>query len=136
MSDIHAAARNGDLAALQSAIGAGQSLDARDNLRRTPLMLAAWAGQVKIISISAECWLAAMFLLCLPVQLDALKLLLANGADHKGAAADDMNALHFAAQKGHTEAARHVINAGALPLLPCALLPLEHALLAHKWQCR
>ncbi len=49
-----------------------------------------------------------------------MKLLLANQANPKAAAIDDVNALHFAAQKGHVEVMRVLINAGARPPLPPA----------------
>lgn len=48
-----------------------------------------------------------------PGPQECVKLLLAHGAQVGAAAMDDMNALHFAAQKGHTEAARALLNAGA-----------------------
>jgi hypothetical protein len=44
---------------------------------------------------------------------EVVKLLLANNANPKAAAIDDVNALHFAAQKGHLEVMRQLINAGA-----------------------
>jgi ankyrin repeat protein len=43
---------------------------------------------------------------------EIVKLLLANQCNPKAAAADDVNALHFAAQKGHVDVMRHLINAG------------------------
>ncbi len=43
---------------------------------------------------------------------DFVRLLLAHGCNATATAMDDMNALHFAAQKGHTEIARHLLNAG------------------------
>jgi ankyrin repeat protein len=43
---------------------------------------------------------------------EALKLLLAHGCNIKASAMDDMNALHFAAQKGQLEAIRRLITAG------------------------
>ncbi len=38
--------------------------------------------------------------------------MLAAGAQPSAAAGDDMNPLHFAAQKGHTEIVRLLLNAG------------------------
>ncbi|GFH06485.1 ANK_REP_REGION domain-containing protein [Haematococcus lacustris] len=46
---LNTAARNGDMPALQAAIASGADLNARDNLRRTPLILASWAGQVESV---------------------------------------------------------------------------------------
>lgn len=41
-----------------------------------------------------------------------VKLLLAHGAKVIATAADDMTAIHFAAQKGHTECVRQLLHAG------------------------
>ena len=45
MADAHAAARDGNLEALQEIIAAGGNLNQRDKHSRTPLHLAAWAGK-------------------------------------------------------------------------------------------
>lgn len=45
--DLHGAARTGDLATLGTGIAAGADVNARDRLKRTPLHIAAWAGQVR-----------------------------------------------------------------------------------------
>eukprot|EP00887_Chlorella_sp_A99_P001103 scaffold14.g1103.t1 len=68
--------------ALTKWIADGANLDQKDHLGRTPLHLAAWAG-----------------------QLDAVKALVAAGAGLKAVGQDDTNALHFAAQKGRTKGA-------------------------------
>ena len=47
-------------------------------------------------------------------QVEVVKSLLAHKASPKAGAMDDMLPLHFAAQKGHTEVARLLINDGAL----------------------
>jgi ankyrin repeat protein len=63
-------------------------------------------------------------LLCLPAQ-DFVKQLLAHNVNTGMAAGDDMNALHFAAQKGHLEVVRQLINAGK-HLPPAAPGPFLH----------
>jgi len=88
-NSLHIAARNGDLVAVTAAIGDKENLDARDQHQRTPLMLAAWAGNKNIV-----------------------KALIAAGVNVTLGASDNMNALHFAAQKGHSECARLLITAG------------------------
>jgi hypothetical protein len=45
-TDLHTAVRNGDVAALQAAIAAGAEINTKDQHKRTPLVLAAWAGQI------------------------------------------------------------------------------------------
>jgi ankyrin repeat protein len=52
---------------------------------------------------------------------DATKLLLASGANVHASASDDMNALHFAAQKGYTEIAEMLLIAGGATMLLCVL---------------
>jgi hypothetical protein len=49
-----------------------------------------------------------------------VKLLLAHKANATLAAMDAMTALHFAAGRGHAEAARHLLNAGARARAPAA----------------
>ena len=46
------------------------------------------------------------------VQVECVKALLEAGANTKVFAMDDMNAMHFAAQKGHVEVVRQLLNAG------------------------
>lgn len=73
------AARSGDLAACRVALADdADSVHAVDHLQRTPLHLAAWAG-----------------------QLEVCELLLENGARVSASATDDITPLHFAAQNGH-----------------------------------
>lgn len=47
-------------------------------------------------------------------QAECLTTLLASGANHGAAAQDDMNALHFAAQKGHVGACKVLLDKGTL----------------------
>lgn len=59
-----------------------------------------------------------------------MKALLEAGADTKVFAMDDMNAMHFAAQKGHAEVVRQLLNAGEpilLAILSCLLMHDVHS---------
>jgi hypothetical protein len=71
-------------------------------------MLAGSSLQVQPVSLLHG---FCVFLFAMHLQ-EALKLLLAHGCNIKASAMDDMNALHFAAQKGQLEAVRRLIAAG------------------------
>ncbi|KAL3500113.1 hypothetical protein ACH5RR_039206 [Cinchona calisaya] len=87
--ELHSAARSGDLDAVHRICSTNSlALNSRDKHSRTPLHLAAWSGQTKVVEY------------------------LCNKADVGAAAMDDMGAIHFAAQKGHTEVVRILINFG------------------------
>ncbi|KAK5835038.1 uncharacterized protein LOC108457770 [Gossypium arboreum] len=88
--DIHAAARSGDLSKLQSILASNPlAVNSRDKHSRTPLHLAAWAGQAQVVSYLCK-----------------------HKADVGAAAMDDMGAIHFAAQKGHLEVVRTLLSSG------------------------
>ncbi|MFQ6647549.1 hypothetical protein Gotur_021595 [Gossypium turneri] len=88
--DIHAAARSGDLSKLQSILASNPwAVNSRDKHSRTPLHLAAWAGQAQVVSYLCK-----------------------QKADVGAAAMDDMGAIHFAAQKGHLEVVRTLLSSG------------------------
>lgn len=87
---LHAAAREGDLAAVQSICTSNPlAVNSRDKHSRTPLHLAAWSGQTDVVSYLCK-----------------------NKADVNAAAMDDMGAIHFAAQKGHLEVVRTLLLSG------------------------
>lgn len=56
------------------------------------------------------------------MQVECVKLLLEAGANIKAFAMDDMNAMHFAAQKGHAEVVRQLLNAGQVLCNPVILM--------------
>ncbi|KAK8716369.1 hypothetical protein V6N13_043681 [Hibiscus sabdariffa] len=88
--DIHAAARSGDISKLQSILASNPlAVNSRDKHSRTPLHLAAWAGQAQVVSYLCK-----------------------HKADVGAAAMDDMGAVHFAAQKGHLEIVRTLLSEG------------------------
>ncbi|KAH7569753.1 hypothetical protein ACOSP7_013434 [Xanthoceras sorbifolium] len=89
--DLHAAARYGDLIAVQRILSSYPlSLNSRDKHSRTPLHLAAWSGKTEVVSYLCK-----------------------QKADVGAAAMDDMSAIHFASQKGHLEVVRVLISSGA-----------------------
>ena len=51
MSALHAAARTGDVAALTHALASGDDINSKDNLKRTPLHMAAWAGHAAAVQL-------------------------------------------------------------------------------------
>lgn len=123
MADAHAAARDGDLEALNTFIAAGSNLNQRDKHSRTPLHLAAWAGRVsaEIDKHVASCsyfhqtlhWSAHWPPTCLlALQAECAEALLKAGCDLKALAQDETSALHFAAQTGRTDVCRILLNAG------------------------
>jgi ankyrin repeat protein len=48
---LHDTARAGDVTALTHAIAAGGDVNAKDKLKRTPLHMAAWAGQAAAVAL-------------------------------------------------------------------------------------
>ncbi|OAY72889.1 Ankyrin-2 [Ananas comosus] len=89
-SEIHAAARSGDLRTVESICNSNPlAINSRDRHSRTPLHLAAWAGQTEVVSYLCK-----------------------HKADVGAAAMDDTGAIHFASQKGHTEVVRVLLSAG------------------------
>ncbi|XP_038974805.1 poly [ADP-ribose] polymerase tankyrase-like [Phoenix dactylifera] len=89
-SDLHAAARSGDLRNVESICNSNPlAINSRDRHSRTPLHLAAWSGQT-----------------------DVVRFLCKNKADVGAAAMDDTAAIHFASQKGHLEIVRILLASG------------------------
>ncbi|KAG8634046.1 putative ankyrin repeat protein RF_0381 [Manihot esculenta] len=105
--DLHAAARSGDLNAVQSILRSNPlAINSRDKHSRTPLHLAAWSGHAHVVSYLCK-----------------------NKADVGAAAMDDMGAIHFAAQKGHLEVVRTLLSSG-VSIKTCTrkgLTPLHYA---------
>jgi len=89
-TELHKAARTGDLALLQSHLKQGADPNVRDEAGRTPLMDAVAAGRV-----------------------DVIRLLLAAGADVNARSKAGRTSLIEAAAEGQTDAARLLIQAGA-----------------------
>lgn len=89
-SELHRAARTGNVAKVQSCLAAGDPVDARDDLDRTPLHDAAAAGDIAVAD-----------------------LLLNHGADPDARAPGGMTPLHFAAMLGRPEMAGLLARRGA-----------------------
>ncbi|XP_058103879.1 uncharacterized protein LOC131247928 [Magnolia sinica] len=106
-ADIHTAARTGDVETLQSISSSNPlAINSRDKHSRTPLHLAAWAGQTEAVSYLCK-----------------------HKADVGAAAMDDMGAVHFASQKGHLEIVRILLSSGVSVKAPNrkGLTPLHYA---------
>ncbi len=95
MSELHTAAEQGDLIGIASLLDAGNEIDARDNLGRTPAMVATYARQI-----------------------DASKLLFARGASPN--ARDQMlnSPFLYAGAEGLLEILIAANEAGADPAIP------------------
>jgi ankyrin repeat protein len=89
-TELHRAARSGDLQSLRAQLEAGQDVNARDAAGRTPLFDAAAAG-----------------------RLDAVTLLLEAHADVKARTPGGRSVLMEAAEHGQAEVATALIEAGA-----------------------
>jgi ankyrin repeat protein len=89
-SDVHRAARDGDLVLLELRLGEGADPDARDAAGRTALLEAVGGG-----------------------QLDAVRLLLSSGAGVNVASSSGRTPLIEAAEHGQLEAARLLVDARA-----------------------
>ena len=89
-SALHEAASNGDAKLLKELLEAGESVEARDALGRTPLHAAAWHG-----------------------AMEAIEALLEAGAPLQAWDALHWSPLHHAAWHGKAEAVRALVQAGA-----------------------
>lgn len=91
---LHQAARSGDLGVVERKLqhGADEDVDVneKDQLGRTPLHLAAWSGHNAVVQA----------------------LVNFKQTDIHASAQDDMNALHFAALKGHCSCAETLLQSG------------------------
>jgi carboxypeptidase D len=89
-TDLHWAARTGQLAVLASQLAQGAEMDARDQEGMTPLLLAAQRGHPEMV-----------------------RLLLAAGADVGARDRQGRTALHYAAMSGDREVLVELLGAGA-----------------------
>lgn len=90
MSELHTAAKNGDLKLVQSLIEEGADVNSTNVYGTTPLILASWEGHVEIV-----------------------KLLLEKGANVNSADNVRSTPIHKASEKGHIEVAKLLIKEGA-----------------------
>jgi ankyrin repeat protein len=89
-SDLHRAARDGELDALRLSLSRGMNPDTRDGAGRTPLMDAVKSGEV-----------------------EAMRLLISSGASVNARSASGRPPLIEAAEFGRTDAARILLDSGA-----------------------
>lgn len=125
---LHAAARRGDLAAIQRSIADKADLNVRDPYGRTPLHVATYARQREAIKLLAKAGADlgllehdlydAVTIAAVADDEDTLRLLLALGASARLTTSRyDGTALIAAAHLGHDGIVRQLIAAGA---------PLDH----------
>lgn len=137
---LHTAAREGSVKELKALIQSGSKIDEKDKHSRTPLHMASWAGHVG--STCAENWCfkkprqtqapVRTLTSLLESQVECVTALIEAGANIHSAAMDDMSSLHFAAQQGHLEVCRELLNAGkqCLHAYICSHSLMLHA---HDW---
>jgi hypothetical protein len=122
-TDLHTAARTGDVALLESRLRQGGDPNARDKEGRTPLMDAVAAGQVPIMrlligkgaDVNARAHNGETPLIAAAAEgsLDAARLLVASGADLNVVARGWGSALKAAERTGHSDIAAMLLKAGA-----------------------
>ncbi len=127
-SGLHAAAHQGDVAALQRLLAAGADVNGRDSHGRTPLHVATFGRQPAALRLLARAGAAlgalendrydAVTIAAVADDEDTLRLLLAEGASAKLTTSRyDGTALIAAAHLGHDGVVRQLIAAGS---------PLDH----------
>ncbi len=125
---LHAAAAQGDAAAIEKLVKSGASVDARDGYRRTPLHVAAYRRQndaarmLMRLGADPNALEAQKYdivtIASVADDVDMLKVALAGGAEATNVTSPyDGTALIAAAHLGHDEVVRVLIAAGA---------PLDH----------
>ncbi len=115
-----AAADRGDLTTVQELLGAGAPVDARDERRRTALLLATHANHVEIafaliaagadVNARDEIDDSSFLYAGAEGRLEILRLTLAAGADLKSTNRYGGTALIPAAHHGHVEVVRELLN--------------------------
>jgi ankyrin repeat protein len=89
---LHDAVKQGDISSIESAIDGGADLEAEDEAKLTPLILAALAGRV-----------------------DVLNVLVDNGASPRGRDGNGLTGLHAGAHVGETEVVQLFLGYGLDP---------------------
>jgi uncharacterized protein len=122
-TDLHKAARTGEVTALRASLRDGMKPDVRDQEGRTPLMEAVKAGQVEAAQVLLEAGAnpnAASISGRTPLievaesgSLDAARLLIDAGADLNTSQPRLGTALETAERTGHNELAAMLLKAGA-----------------------
>lgn len=117
------AARSGNVNEVKEAVAQGHSLDTRDGLGRTPLVLAVVHGRRRCVDVLLEGGAdpeACSGHGTRPLAYAAFRgdarlcaLLLAKGADPNQAAADGWTALHVAARQGASDVVQLLLTGGA-----------------------
>src|SRR6476660_3853807 len=121
---LHMAVRAGDLAEVRQALAAGADVNVRDTLGGTPLLDAAWSGNLEITNLllangadvnarHTEAGSTALEYAVLTSRPEIVRALLAARARVDIRYKDGETVLHTAAAKGNREILASLIGAGA-----------------------
>ncbi|PKI44162.1 hypothetical protein CRG98_035455 [Punica granatum] len=122
--ELHAAARSGDLTAVQIILASNPlAVNSRDKHSRTPLHLAAWSGHSQVatylcqhkadVGASAMDDMGAIHFAAQKGHLEIVKVLVSSGVSVKASTRKGFTPLHYAAQGGHLELAKYLVKKGA-----------------------
>ena len=123
-SDLHTAARAGDIERVKSLLSAGASASERDDLGGTVLHDAAWSGDVALIEIligagaqvdarHTETGSTPLHYAAITNHVEAVAILLDKGAQISAASKTGATALHLAANRGYKEIVELLLGRGA-----------------------